>query len=136
MVRTDLRHCPNLGHLVAVLVKYQTVRYDGFRDMLSNTIVAMACRVKNQPRVWSTPSAMKSAGYWWSVQLVPCSRTDSVSAHTAWAGSNHTSIKSIRFHGFAGFGNKDNVIYIRTVKVYLFMWFSWYIRPAGNLCPL
>src|SRR5690606_14626879 len=28
----------------------------------SLTIVAMACKVKNQPRVWSTPSAMKSAG--------------------------------------------------------------------------
>ena len=29
---------------------------------LSNTIVAMAWSVKNQPRVWSTPSAIKSAG--------------------------------------------------------------------------
>ena len=28
----------------------------------SNTIVAMAWSVKNQPRVWSTPSAMKFAG--------------------------------------------------------------------------
>src|SRR5690606_3780248 len=26
------------------------------------TMVEIACRVKNQPRVWSTPSAMKSAG--------------------------------------------------------------------------
>src|SRR5690606_11156598 len=25
-------------------------------------MVEMACKVKNQPRVWSTPSAMKSAG--------------------------------------------------------------------------
>ena len=29
----------------------------------SNTIVAIAWSVKNHPRVWSTPSAMKSAGY-------------------------------------------------------------------------
>ena len=28
----------------------------------SNNIVAIACKVKNHPRVWSTPSAMKSAG--------------------------------------------------------------------------
>jgi len=28
----------------------------------SKSIEAMACSVKNQPRVWSTPSAMKSAG--------------------------------------------------------------------------
>ena len=28
----------------------------------SNSIAAIACSVKNQPRVWSTPSAMKSAG--------------------------------------------------------------------------
>ena len=32
-------------------------------DTLSNTIVAIACSVKNHPRVWSTPSAIKSAGY-------------------------------------------------------------------------
>ena len=32
-------------------------------ETLSNTMVAMACKVKNHPRVWSTPSAMKSAGY-------------------------------------------------------------------------
>ena len=29
---------------------------------LSNNSPAMACSVKNQPRVWSTPSEMKSAG--------------------------------------------------------------------------
>ncbi|MFQ6929274.1 MAG: hypothetical protein ACLRS8_18025 [Parabacteroides merdae] len=51
------------GHFVAVLVQHQaaqirrpyTLRYRTPSD-------AMACKVKNHPRVWSTPSAMKSAG--------------------------------------------------------------------------
>ena len=29
----------------------------------SSTMAEIACNVKNQPRVWSTPSDIKSAGY-------------------------------------------------------------------------
>ena len=32
------------------------------KDGCLNNMVPMASRLKNQPRVWSTPSAMKSAG--------------------------------------------------------------------------
>ena len=44
------------------LSKTRPFEITALKATLSNTIVAMAWSVKNQPRVWSTPSAMKSAG--------------------------------------------------------------------------
>ncbi len=51
-----------LDILLPFLSKTKPVETTFLKATESNSIPAMACSVKNQPRVWSTPSLMKSAG--------------------------------------------------------------------------